>query len=288
MTDKPMKSGGKPPKIVYKFRPWNLDKKEDRYIRAKSIISERKIFFSSPCQFNDPFDMNIPPDYSEMTPNEWIQKYVEVGEYGIRSGQQSQEEVNKAMERDLYRKPIWFDPDKLSDFGFRMLNDFRSVAGVFCTSGRYSNILQWTHYSENHTGIAIGFESNGLWEDTNSSYGKVIYNEGLKQPIIKPNVGKRIEDIIQIFNHKAPFWKYESEVRFFKLVMEDYQRVSTIRPETIKEIILGCEMEFNMKRRTYEFIRKFNELDHVRILSSHRNPNYFYCRVRDYDYKNNY
>lgn len=59
------------PKVLYKYRDWGLK-------FNKSILENFEIYFSSPSQFNDPFDSTIPVRYDLLSKSEIIKKSYEL------------------------------------------------------------------------------------------------------------------------------------------------------------------------------------------------------------------
>lgn len=54
------------PPIVYKYRNWKDQCNKD-------VLQKNHLFFTSPKEFNDPFDCKIPDDYSLLDTEENIQ-----------------------------------------------------------------------------------------------------------------------------------------------------------------------------------------------------------------------
>ncbi|WP_318345984.1 DUF2971 domain-containing protein [Flagellimonas baculiformis] len=93
-------------------------------------------------------------------------------------------------------------------------------------SKTYKNHLMWSHYSDGHRGIVIGFTV----DDSLYKIEKVAYS-GLATFNFFPN---RSEDLKNVFLNKIKEWDYEQEYR----IMREKQEYIEIE---IKEIIFGAE-----------------------------------------------
>lgn len=92
--------------------------------------------------------------------------------------------------------------------------------------------LLWSHYSDGHRGIAIGFTIN----ESIYKVEKVEYN-GLKNFTEFPN---KPEDLKSIFLNKIKDWKYEDEYRIITK-NPDYINIE------IKKVIFGAETPLHDK-----------------------------------------
>ncbi len=276
------------PKTVYKFRPWDLDSEEKRHLNAKRILQDQTVYFAKPQQFNDPFDLDLVPDYSLLSPQEWIKKFHYLKRYAQRNGW-TEKELEDIIENVLIGVlPIWYNPFQVEEFGFRMSREYRKVAGIFSASKSFSNILLWSHYAENHNGICIGFDLTKLSDSTDSSFSVIKYPISFKKPRVKPEIDEEIKDLLLIYSAKSSFWSYEKEVRLFKLIHNEDDRAVMFDPSAITEVIFGCQMHMHMKRRTYEFLKDQISNDNIKFFSAHKVNNYYLLRLKQFDPKANY
>ncbi len=278
----------KPPKIVYKYRPWNLDSKGcdplyHEHQNAKKIFNSKTIYLAHPADFNDPFDVDIISDYSLLTKEDWLIKLKQQKEYALSKGFEIAHIESQIKKKTKGIVPIWEDKQELEEFSHHHLRSLRTQSGIFSTSAHYSQPLLWSHYADNHRGIAIGFDGIALSDFLSLNHGYVHYSKDFKIPKIKPQAGTQIQDILTIYTEKSHFWRYEKEVRFFKIMEKGEERIKVIDPKIIMEVILGFNFDKNMKRRTYEYIRDQKGFDHVEFYSSHKVPNHFLFKRKPLD-----
>lgn len=84
-------------------------------------------------------------------------------------------------------------------------DDMSRKYGMLCFSPNWVNAVMWSHYSDRHRGICLGFDvSDDIAE-------KVAYS--LKRPAIDLSRGPRESDLGRLLFMKGPDWSYEEEYR---------------------------------------------------------------------------
>jgi hypothetical protein len=114
------------------------------------------------------------------------------------------------------------------------VKNLREKVTVFCLSKENDNILLWSHYAANHSGICIGFDRDVLYHNTGASVGRVEYVDDYLT--LKPTPIKEPTHVVQVLT-KAKKWEYEMEYRF---VYWETKSVFDIEPKAIREVIFGC------------------------------------------------
>jgi hypothetical protein len=123
---------------------------------------------------------------------------------------------------------------------------------VLSLSAVKTNLLMWSHYSDSHRGIVIGFDSEHLFF---SDAMKIIYQS--ERPIMDFSVLPATEGEKKSFAQKwlavkNSAWQYEEEYRLIRpsMSMELLNRsdsngfpvyVSPFPAESVVEVILGCK-----------------------------------------------
>jgi hypothetical protein len=117
------------------------------------------------------------------------------------------------------------------------MNQFLAEAKICCLSYVNDSILMWAHYSGNHEGICIGFDSDEVLFNNGS---KVNYSDDIYQFIISNEtdidneiINKRYRNIVTT---KYLHWQYEQEYRIFSASGESKVRY---KPESLKAIYFG-------------------------------------------------
>lgn len=252
MEDNPFINGIEIPVTVYKFRDWtnNYHKK----------ILDGEIFFSSPLDFNDPFDCNISIDYSNLQNNHELQlkffnSFVDRHNKNF-THQQKLAEVNRLITEGRFNDPVWIEWQAKTT-----RRQLGQDLGVFCLTRSKDNILLWSHYANSHRGFCVGFESKQLFYEClqqGIKGGDVVYS--IEYPIINPLMDL-FEQIINQTYIKSHFWFYEQEYRLSKLY--SVGKIFHISKSCFKEITLGCEISNAHRQEIVEFFK--NEFPKIPI-----------------------
>lgn len=194
--------------ILYRYRVINKHTREG--------LKNSEFYFTSPKDFNDPFDCKNQFSLEGSDDNDWRQflreqlKHIEPRlspeernekvEAVIRGGTHRWKETQKAQ------KKIWG----------KILEEDSNKIGIVCLSRKHNDILMWSHYSDKHRGVCLKFDK-GILESC-FFCGKVCYSQ--KYPTFKEYVSELVnsgsENIYKMFLlAKAKHWKYEKEYRLF-------------------------------------------------------------------------
>jgi len=243
---------------LYKFRNFN----NPHHMRS---ITHSEVWFSGPLQFNDPFDCNIPIRVDKC-PEEWqLQRMAEVALQ--RDPQLSLDEALAAARKEL---------DNTHDVvqilhKHQMENVINPKTGVLPLAPYWRekrSKLIWAHYTESHTGFAVGFDQEVLLRWMREVSGakpeaerhtptpglqirptQVTYVE--KLPLLKPCEMSEAEIVLKLLTHKAMDWDYEEEWRLLlmKLSEEGHlmpldktDRAQQLPVGAIAEVILGAKV----------------------------------------------
>lgn len=233
---------GKPkdyPEIVYKYRNWT-----NKY--HKDVLYKNHLFLASPRDFNDPFDCKIPINYKLLNSNEKINRYINVFINSYRN-LMINDNLNIEQEREKLKYRLKNEMDEFQieneEKFFRFQDKFY---GVLSLSTIWTNIIMWSHYSDNHKGYCVGF-----WEEKLRN-SDIFGTSGAIKPVdnypqIKP-FDDYLKKALTQTRTKAKDWEYEKEYRFTKLFEftkdepTDEERTKTIPNNFFAEIILGLNM----------------------------------------------
>ncbi|NOQ26876.1 MAG: DUF2971 domain-containing protein [Bacteroidales bacterium] len=202
------------------------------------ILSENTLKFSSPHDFNDPFDC-----YEELIKFDLTKECVE---YFVESGSLIlTEEDKKLTSVELLEKL-----EKVYDFENSVLKDIffnlKSELWISCFSKKYNEILMWSHYADKHKGFCIGFNLDGLAETFDFILSEVNYPEKFTKVDYCANPKKALEHFVST---KAKNWIYEEEIRLrtnkenIKFIDNTVKGITKISPNSISEIHIGNKNE---------------------------------------------
>jgi hypothetical protein len=244
-----------PPPILYKYISW-----DNEY--HKKILTENKIFFSSACNFNDPFDSYIfiqkekieNLDYDKAL--EFVKKSIKIDNPGLNDVE-IESIAKKQYDKDLFKdsENIIFSHKYVRDSAYENF-------GILSLSEIRHNILMWSHYAHSHQGICIGFDTSILkacFYETFKKYRiaimpfKVIYQ--IDYPIIDPN-NPAPDNFKMQFTIKSLDWCYEKEWRYILFDRTNFE--IEIPQNAISVVILGSRIPRDHRMEIIELLRNKN------------------------------
>lgn len=122
---------------VFKYR----DVKDKYTIK---MLTDCELHFNNPNKFNDPFDSFIEFDFTG-SPEEWKEHCLSKG-HSLENANR----IAKVIEGGESTIKNWFSS--------KLFHETSSTTLVTCFSTKPDNILLWSHYAKDHTGICIGFK----------------------------------------------------------------------------------------------------------------------------------
>lgn len=232
-----------------------------KYMSAESfekfIVNGPTIRFTPSKEFNDPFEC-LPALGREENEDEL--------EYAVRYC------IDRFCRDHIEFDISQFDPyifetkekmfDKLCTHFHDQLYELRNKYGTFCCSKNNSNILMWSHYADNHKGVAIIFDSSRFRasNDERILFRKVKYKS--QRPHI--SIGSIKEP--DVFFTKSSLWKYEEEYRSVENLytpevlglktIDGKQGICAIQRESISGIIFGCMFKGNIESLRESLIKQ--------------------------------
>jgi hypothetical protein len=231
-------------RFLYKYRSLHGTSSSEINDSTRKMLENGELYFAKPSQFNDPFDSKI--DYDTSADEAQLKIFFSrvLPMYG-----KPLSDIDNIIER-IRKKEI-----KLSDFAPK--NGYADLANIFCLSRDEKNILLWSHYAKDHTGICIGFNVHIWGESMNikvqSGYTKPIagFSNNLL-PVVYVNYSNDKPEPYNHFIHdsnklepyfytKSNLWEYEQEVRIIlmdSLIIKNPIRIDTTE---IGEIIFGLK-----------------------------------------------
>jgi hypothetical protein len=248
------------PSIVYKYFDW-------RNTHNQRVLTHNELFFSSPNNFNDPFDCKIETRFDLMDEKE---KY----EYFTRVSTNYSKHYNLGWNKDMIEKEVsrlikehdfsntekvWAD----NEFLFKQTSNFY---GVFCTSTLWDSIPMWGYYANCHKGFCVVFGVRELFYSGRIGKGGMVTYDNY--PEIKPNMSA-IEKASKETYHKSKDWSHEKEYRLMQLRMPKH-KINTITGENGEFIGIKTIAHENWFKEILIGVNTSEE-DTAQIISSCRN-----------------
>jgi hypothetical protein len=247
------------------------------------FLKELFVRFTPPGLFNDPFDSL--PSYEGYN-TKFIQEQVnKVGldlalSIALENTSEFERQIKLALIKpanEILIKEYSADPSKL-DTVFQELHrkKLNTDIGMLCLSGNPRSILMWSHYSDEHEGFVIGFDSEDKFFSHSSDEPEDI---GLLRPVeyVKDRPRVNIPKITvqkstpDIFFTKNREWSYEQEwriIRFFKNADEirpPNSHLFKVPPTAIREVIFGCKTPPDVVDAISAPLKENSSLSHVKL-----------------------
>jgi hypothetical protein len=252
--------------MLYKFRTWDSDYHKD-------VVREQELFFPSIKRFNDPFDSNIPINYSDLTEKEQKQIITDRVEYDHPNI------TGKAKERKI--QEYWAasyldDPEKLKENYENIVRPQNEKEfGILSLAGNKESILMWSHYSHSHQGYCVGLDEGKLAEFS-KKFGNeselifmhpITYQEDY--PNFNPAKMSKVEFSVKPLIVKSCSWEYEDEVRMIYIQGSD--KKITFDKSVFSEITIGCNMSNEDKEELINAVNdEFKQLPIYQAKLAHR------------------
>jgi hypothetical protein len=239
---------------------------------AKLVLENCSRKWSSPLEFNDPFDnqfdLHIDEDSEGMAQNLYDQfiKYVNSDE-PIPNFQSSPMATKlEILRRGIKNSGVTFTPEdlvslregaregvnnaiKLTPSLHQKTRSALKDTSIFCMTETHDNLLMWAHYAQSHTGAVIKFLYVQEVDSPLSEAQEVRYSG--KMPILQNEDIFNLDNNLtkKVINHitltKGMDWAYEKEWRIVASMRDkgNNSEILAFAPEEIGAIYLGCKME---------------------------------------------
>ncbi|GHV87107.1 hypothetical protein AGMMS50255_4030 [Spirochaetia bacterium] len=265
--------------FLYKYREWTD--------RTKEILSNQTVYYSKPDELNDPFDCKAELFSSRLDVGfaEEIKLHHLTSFYKCYLSENS----SSKMLSEVKKKHMKYELEKCktTDAKFEYIKRFfkqtmpptfklteakdtidsfnRQVEnmGVLSLSENFKNILMWSHYAKDHTGLVLAFNidreslTNVLFDkveyvkefpklDLKDTNQKIHYNFSIDGgSILKKDVELQMNDpnIQNVFFKKADDWLYEKE---WRLLRQKYGVYAF--PGKLEKIYFGCRCSNDTKK----------------------------------------
>ncbi|MEM7803286.1 MAG: DUF2971 domain-containing protein [Pseudomonadota bacterium] len=212
-------------RFLYKYRA--IDPESDLSIeRLRSIVVGGELWFSSPLDFNDPFDMSMSIVLGGSAKDKRRRYDAILKENGVPF-KKRQEMVGR-----LARTPTQDIERLLRDSHTKQLG----TTGVFSFAGDPRNILMWSHYAQDHSGVCLQFERARDYQFLSAAL-LVRYSPDF--PVVDWTSDFQ-ESLSEVLLRKFDGWAYEKEERIIRL--GEANSIQRVQPEALTAIIMGCRI----------------------------------------------
>lgn len=252
------------------------------------ILVNQQIRYTQLGAFNDPFEF---PLFLEKVLNfsTWESQYEEEFLNSMRVKYEAfSDEVKLRMPFDVFLMRIrertvpaltqHFEKknDEVIMKAREILRQSAQLSGVLSLTETPDNLLMWSHYSEQHTGMVIEVdELHSIFDERRSLLDDLRYLRRVAYLDIRP-ISKTVEDFsyADYMLMKSAEWSYEKEWRIAKTVADAKHTIPASpydiclfdMPATaIKRVILGARISLADIDRIKNILRTTPHLGHIRL-----------------------
>lgn len=223
-----------------------------KYMKVEHLlktIENNTIWFSSPKQFNDPFDCDVSL-INFTPPKKDIGKIIN-----------EKLSANRAIRRKEIKKNKQ-NPFRIKNQMAEQTQNIFYNSGVCCFSEVEDNTLMWAHYADNHNGVCLKFSSSISKIATMTA--KVKYQTNFEKELFFTDDAYAIYHLIFT---KSDNWIYEKEIRAFQMLKTGETNIDVC---DLTEIIFGCKMNKAVKLKIIELVKSkgYNHIKFKEVLQT--------------------
>jgi hypothetical protein len=250
------------------------------------VLRRRAVRFTQPGDFNDPFEFRpkiqalAPSDYVRANAEEHFEtlldKELATVPPLLQAGVREIMSKHKAMFPELVQR---LQPHMVRQVAPTIDEIFNLNVGVFCLSELRDSILMWGHYTSNHRGLVVGFESTDSFFSKRRSETDEF---GFLRPVIyqlqRPRVTLSDTTSPTWFQTKSIDWAYEREWRIVRPLAQADHRIEAdpypiclfeFSPSAVREIIVGMRAKPTLVEEVRSMAGVFAE---ARLLKAREDP----------------
>lgn len=211
------------PEFFYKYRSIGNDIQR-QFLR--DILFENRLYWSSPKQFNDPFDCSPVPTLAGTK-----------AERRAYISHLARTQISGAPRHERVRAKRLMTADNLASMEAnlnRIFDERLARVGICSLAEVGDNVLMWSHYADSHRGVCLRFNPTRVDRDFYLSF-KVRYSAD--RPVVHVMRASEDEWVTGSLLTKAEEWRYEQEWRMFDLEGPGFH---PFRPGLLDAVVLGA------------------------------------------------
>jgi hypothetical protein len=212
----------KPPQHLYKYRSLAS---ESQKRHCYELVVHGRAKFSSPDEFNDPFEFHVRPVAPEdpCAGEEYIQRIA-------RDHNRKPEEIEQQID----------SPEFLKKAAQTLLAGTGKAITVFTVSARYSDPAMWAYYADEHKGICLELSNDVRFADP---YPIEYVTDRI--PTIELHRLHDHDSMRCVIGTKSRSWRHEQEWRYIEFHDGTPPKPNIVRlpDDMITGVILGVRMD---------------------------------------------
>jgi Protein of unknown function (DUF2971) len=243
--------------LLYKYFPYN------EYLLE--TLSTKKIWYSKPDTFNDPFDchLNFDPHIPE-------DRYEKCLRWQLKREGRSQSQIDEDIKKLISENGIVNEDARCIIDGIAASTlDVIKRIGVLCLAESNTDVTMWAHYADNHKGLCLGFLIS-----VEASPEKVTYVA--EAPIV--NFSELLDEQLDANEYKWIFSKHHDwrNEREWRVVVPEGNQLWPI-PGRIRTVVFGLRMDKSKKEVVKQILK---DAPDVQYFEAVRNPGLLQLEIK--------
>lgn len=270
--------------------------------RLRNKIVHREIYFQDPDDFNDPFDCKTGIDIRRATTKDWKTHVRYENQYRINSGEKSW--TAEQIKRRVYQyKHCESMQNKVREGWENTYKAEIKKFGVLCLSEKNNDILMWSHYSDKHQGVCLGFDyTDDIMKKIQTRVTSFIrdYVRYCKHFVTLNEfndpqrffqgltISKDQAAFLLFMSRKSEQWTYENEWRLFlykngEAGLENSERTLIYPEKALEKIALGCQISTENREKIYQWVDEYKNRykREIEVIEFEENPDEFSLRPKE-------
>lgn len=209
------------------------------------FLSNLKLKLTSPADVDDPFEM-IPRPGASVVTEDMVDRLLahpdRMKEFFALSGWENLAEWTARCRANPEEFRAWLGrkmPEGIGQYCRQAAEAISRDFLMLCFSKSYDNVLMWSHYGDNHRGIAVGFDGDGLESALSARALEVDCQEERTTFDVEQLLFPELQYAEQLMTRKSPSWKYQEEVRY--VVRRGSSSFFECPPNLVQTVLLGCK-----------------------------------------------
>lgn len=240
------------------------------------VLSQGVLYGSNPSRFNDPWDCKPVFDTSGLDDPKRYEDHVQWFDAIGRKRLPALEEAERQQRINIMRSDRAFLEKMIRDCSSEIAKAIDDRYRVYCLSPDPTSTLMWSHYSHQHQGICLVFDTQN---DVFGSALKIDYRE--KYPGLALDSDDDNQVILALLT-KSAVWKYEDEYRIIAEERAHAIAKDTLKTDnnflvypagSLKAVIVGCQANDTSVREVRQIVEKHGR--GIAIKRAIRKPNHY-------------
>jgi hypothetical protein len=268
-------------------------------VRGIDILESRRLKVTPPNEFNDPFEFMPKVEFAvsrsrvrnDMTSKRMLRKLWKELKLDIdfaafeRTFLERFEKVGSRHVRSLLNS-LQVAADEARD---DLVNYLSTEFALICFSEIPDNFLMWSHYTDGHKGIVVGFNARAKFFRQGGNLMPVVYRSERVAAAFTSEGLEFVESTDSLMRTKSLDWSYEKEWRQMFSISE-CQRVhldggkvfyfQSLPPRAISSVTLGARCTATLQQAVRDVL-SLKAMKHVKLLRAVLDDRQFRLRVVD-------